>query len=115
MDEVPGQPAVPEAGEPVEQRAGADRGGPVPALHDARQGRGVPAGDGGTGSGAVTRVVLLGASNVTIGFGVLTRLVRAGFRGPIDLRAALGHGRSYGAWSSLLVRSLPAITQCGLW
>lgn len=63
----------------------------------------------------MTRVVLLGASNVTLGFGVLTRLIRAGFAGPIDLRAALGHGRSYGAWSSLLVRSLPAITQCGLW
>jgi hypothetical protein len=63
----------------------------------------------------VTRVVLLGASNVTLGFGVLTRLIRGGFAGPIDLRAALGHGRSYGVWSSLLVRSLPAITQCGLW
>lgn len=63
----------------------------------------------------MTRIVLLGASNVTLGFGVITRLLRAGFDGPLDVRAALGHGRSYGAWSTIAVRSLPAISDCGLW
>lgn len=63
----------------------------------------------------MTRVVLLGASNVTLGFGVITRLIRAGFDGPLDVRAALGHGRSYGAWSTVAVRSLPSIVGCGLW
>jgi hypothetical protein len=58
---------------------------------------------------------LLGASNVTLGFGVLTRLIRAGFDGPVDIRAALGHGRSYGVWSSVVVRGLPSIVGCGLW
>jgi len=63
----------------------------------------------------VTRVVLLGASNVTLGFGTITRLVRSGFSGPLDVRAALGHGRSYGAWCSFGFRSLPAIARCELW
>jgi hypothetical protein len=63
----------------------------------------------------VTRVVLLGASNVTLGFGVISRLLHAGFGGPLDLRGALGHGRSYGAWSTVAVRSLPPIVECGLW
>jgi hypothetical protein len=60
-------------------------------------------------------VILLGASNVTLGFGVLTRLIRSGLSGPVDLFAALGHGRSYGAWSTVVVRSLPPIASCGLW
>jgi hypothetical protein len=63
----------------------------------------------------VTRVVLLGASNVTLGFGTISRLIRAGFDGPLDLRCALGHGRSYGAWTTAGPRGLPAITRCGLW
>lgn len=44
---------------------------------------------------------------------VLPRL-RAG--GPVEVLAALGHGRSYGTWSRLLwVRQLPGIAGCGLW
>lgn len=61
------------------------------------------------------RIVLLGASNVTLGFGVLTRLIRNGFDGPLEVVAALGHGRSYGAWSTVAIRSLPSIVDCGLW
>lgn len=60
-------------------------------------------------------MILLGASNVTLGFGVLTRLIRNGFAGPVDVLAALGHGRSYGVWSTVVVRSLPSIVNCGLW
>jgi hypothetical protein len=63
----------------------------------------------------VTRVVLLGASNVTLSFQIVTRLIRAGFDGRLDVRAAVGHGRSYGAWSSVAIRSLPGIVECGLW
>ena len=60
-------------------------------------------------------MILLGASNVTLGFGVLTRLIRGGFGERVDVYAALGHGRSYGVWSSLAARSLPSIVNCGLW
>ena len=52
---------------------------------------------------------------MTLGFGVLTRLLRSGFDGPLEVRAALGHGRSYGSWSTVAVRSLPGIVDCGLW
>lgn len=60
------------------------------------------------------RVVLLGASNLRMGFPqALSRLRGAG---PVEVLAALGHGRSYGTWSSLAwVRRLPGIVQCGLW
>jgi hypothetical protein len=60
------------------------------------------------------RVVLLGASNLKIGFPrVLSHLRGAG---PVEILAALGHGRSYGTWSRLAwVRLLPGIVQCGLW
>lgn len=44
----------------------------------------------------------------------LARLRGAG--GPLEILAALGHGRSYGMWSRLLgVRQLPGIVDCGLW
>src|SRR5262249_16428037 len=33
----------------------------------------------------------------------------------VEVRAALGHGRSYGADSRFLGRRLPAILECGLW
>jgi hypothetical protein len=48
----------------------------------------------------------------------LPRLVRAfeaGFEGPLEVCAALGHGRSFGIWTRILHRSLPGITDCGLW
>lgn len=34
---------------------------------------------------------------------------------PAEFLIAMGHGRSYGQRSSVLGRSLPGITQCGLW
>jgi hypothetical protein len=62
----------------------------------------------------VLRVVLLGASNLKMGFPwALSRLRGAG---PVEILAALGHGRSYGTWSRVAwVRALPGIVQCGLW
>ena len=63
-----------------------------------------------------TRLVLLGASNLTRG--LPTALAMAGTRlgpGSIDVLVAAGHGRSYGRWSRVFVRGLPAILDCGLW
>ncbi|HEX3129056.1 MAG TPA: hypothetical protein VH394_17110, partial [Thermoanaerobaculia bacterium] len=62
------------------------------------------------------RVILLGASNVKMGFPqILTRL-RAGAGEPLEILAALGHGRSFGLWSHLLgIRQLPGIVDCRLW
>lgn len=58
------------------------------------------------------RVVLLGASNLKMGFPQLLSCLP----GPVEILAALGHGRSYGTWSRLAwVRQLPGIVQCGLW
>lgn len=64
----------------------------------------------------VLRAVLLGASNLRVGFPWVVARLRAGAGGPLEILAALGHGRSYGAWSRLLwVRQLPGISGCGLW
>ena len=60
------------------------------------------------------RVILLGASNVTIGFPLIVQTLRASL-GPVELLAAHGHGRSYGMTSRVLVRTLPGIRKCGLW
>ena len=64
----------------------------------------------------VLRAVLLGASNLKIGLPFLLDRVRRRAGGPVEVLAACGHGRSYGAWSRFLfVRRLPGITACGLW
>ena len=58
------------------------------------------------------RVVLLGASNVKMGFPRVLSCLPA----PVEVLAAMGHGRSFGTWSRLAwVRQLPGILQCGLW
>lgn len=61
------------------------------------------------------RVILLGASNVTRGFSIVLETARLIHAAPIDLCAAIGHGRSYGIDSRFLGRTLPGIVQCGLW
>jgi hypothetical protein len=64
----------------------------------------------------VLRVVLLGASNLKMGFPQALSRLRGTAEGPVEVLAALGHGRSYGTWSRLAwVRQLPGIVQCGLW
>jgi hypothetical protein len=60
-------------------------------------------------------VVALGASNLTRGLGLVVANARAGWGPELELLAALGHGRSYGARSRVLARSLPGILQSGLW
>lgn len=65
---------------------------------------------------ATTRVVLLGASNLTLGFRTVLGLARAFFpAGPMAVFAAAGHGRSYGQWSRVGIRGLPGILECGIW
>lgn len=60
------------------------------------------------------RLIALGASNLTRGFSTLVGAVTQ--RGePIEVFGALGHGRSYGIKSRVLVRTLPGILESGLW
>src|SRR5216684_5160352 len=63
----------------------------------------------------VARVVALGASNLTRGFQTVVSTARAAWGPGVEVLAALGQGRSYGAQSRLLVRTLPGILECGLW
>jgi hypothetical protein len=63
----------------------------------------------------MTRIVALGASNLTRGFQTVVATARS-MAGPrAEVVAALGHGRSYGMASRLMVRTLPGILQSGLW
>jgi len=61
------------------------------------------------------RVVLLGASNLTRGISTVVDTARRVWGAPLEVLAALGHGRSYGLTSAVLGRKLPGILQCGLW
>ncbi|MBW3539078.1 MAG: hypothetical protein KY476_02295 [Planctomycetes bacterium] len=61
------------------------------------------------------RVILLGASNLTVAFPLVVRLIAARLAGPVSLFGAMGHGRSYGEWSRLVFRGLPGIVPCRLW
>ncbi|WP_339735761.1 SGNH/GDSL hydrolase family protein [uncultured Gimesia sp.] len=60
-------------------------------------------------------VILLGASNLTRDFPLILRLLQTSIDSPTDIFTAMGHGRSYGAWSRLLHRALPGITKSELW
>ena len=64
---------------------------------------------------AIGRVVALGASNLTRGFQTVVSTARSTWGADVQIVAALGHGRSYGADSSFVVRRLPAILQSGIW
>jgi len=60
-------------------------------------------------------VVLLGASNLVLGWQALTASLRQVTEVPINLNVALGMGRSYVKTSAFWFRRLPAIRSCGLW
>jgi hypothetical protein len=66
-------------------------------------------------AGDVARVIALGASNLTRGFQTVVSTTRAAWGPDVEVVAALGHGRSYGAYSRFAVRTLPGILQSGLW
>lgn len=57
----------------------------------------------------------LGASNLTRGLQTVVATARAEWGPGVEVVAALGHGRSYGAPSWFLGRSLPGILHSGLW
>jgi len=61
------------------------------------------------------RVVLLGASNLTIGLPAVLRAAAGRLGLPLEVLAALGRGRSYGADSYFIFRRLGGIEGCGLW
>ena len=65
--------------------------------------------------GEIGRVVALGASNLTRGFQTVVSTARRTWGPNVEVLAALGHGRSYGAPSRLIVRTLPGILQSDLW
>ncbi|MEA2602756.1 MAG: hypothetical protein QOF89_3748 [Acidobacteriota bacterium] len=68
------------------------------------------------GRSPALRAILLGASNLRVGLPLVVDLLRRRAGGPVEVLAACGHGRSYGAWSRFLfVSSLPGIAGCGLW
>ena len=66
-------------------------------------------------AGDITRVVALGASNLTRGLHTVVSTARTAWGPEVEVLGALGHGRSYGAPSRLVVRTLPGILQSGLW
>ncbi len=61
------------------------------------------------------RYVLLGASNLTMACPLLLENLLRATNQPVDVYAALGHGRSFLGGSSILWRELPGIADCGLW
>lgn len=65
--------------------------------------------------GGRARIVLLGASNLTMGVSTITQIAHEQVGGPCDMFIALGHGRSYGQWSNILGRRLPGILESELW
>jgi hypothetical protein len=64
---------------------------------------------------SISRVVAIGASNLTRGFRTVVATARTIWGPDVHVVAALGHGRSYGADSSFLFRRLPGILQSGIW
>jgi hypothetical protein len=59
--------------------------------------------------------VILGASNVTRGLSTVIETLRLVLGSPLEIIAAIGHGRSYGTNSTVLIRTLPGILHCGFW
>lgn len=61
------------------------------------------------------RFVVLGASNATKGISLLVETAERMLGAPLDVHAAIGHGRSYGEKSFLIARSIQGTLECGLW
>jgi hypothetical protein len=62
-----------------------------------------------------TRVIALGASNLTRALYTVVSTARTAWTKDVEFIAALGLGRSYGIDSSILGRHLPGILESGLW
>jgi hypothetical protein len=63
----------------------------------------------------VTRVVAVGASNLTRGFHAVVAAARQAWGPDVDVLVALGNGRSFGSPSMYFARGLPGILHSGLW
>jgi hypothetical protein len=61
------------------------------------------------------RVVLLGASNLSIMFPTIVETARAMYAQPLEMFVAKGFGRSYGQQSKFFGKKFPGILQSGLW
>lgn len=61
------------------------------------------------------RIILLGASNLTLSLRLVIHLMQQRLGGPSEILVAAGHGRAYGMSSQVLLRGLPGIVACGLW
>src|SRR3990172_713575 len=61
------------------------------------------------------RVILLGASNLVRSISTVVETARQIWREPVEIMAAIGHGRSYGQDSRLLGRKISGIFPCPLW
>ena len=66
-------------------------------------------------SSSSSRVILLGASNLTRAISTVVGTAQAMLGSPLELLIAMGHGRSFGRASRVLGRTLPGIDECGLW
>ncbi len=63
-----------------------------------------------------TRVVLLGASNLTLAWPRIMDQMQSRFAAPLDIYTANGMGRSYVCdRSGFALRQLPGILSCGIW
>lgn len=61
------------------------------------------------------RIILLGASNLTLSLRLVIGLMQQRVGGPSEILVAAGHGRAYGMFTQVLLRGLPGIASCGLW
>jgi hypothetical protein len=66
-------------------------------------------------SADIGRVIALGASNLTLGLPAVVASARAAWGPQVEILAAFGHGRSYGAHSRVAFRRLPSVLESGLW
>jgi hypothetical protein len=63
----------------------------------------------------IARIMALGASNLTRGFPAFVWLARSAWGPDLQVLAAYGNGRSYGAPSRVGIRAPPGILESGLW
>ncbi|NBQ69399.1 MAG: hypothetical protein EBU46_11445, partial [Nitrosomonadaceae bacterium] len=61
------------------------------------------------------RLILLGASNLTLSLRLVIHLMQQRFGAPSEILVAVGHGRAYGVFSQVVWRGLPGVADCGLW
>jgi len=73
-------------------------------------------GEEGEPDDGIRRLVVLGASNVTLAFPLIaTACLNSSISRGVELFAAQGHGRSFCQRSFVLNRGLPSLLECGLW